>query len=398
MMEFEKAFDLMVLSLTAWSAVALLLDRRGYAKVNRWFAALLFCLCVPQIYFYSRMVQPPDGVFFLALLAQSTIWLKGPFIYAMVSLALNHSANRYVLHLLPFVVVTLALFLKPEWGFEWLLGGFLHVMVYLVVCWKILYARKARLRTIFLGYRNSAIFWILCVVLGLSVLILADASLMLLAYLQRSFLPTAIMLVNWVISFYLLTLAFFSIYRPELFFHQSLQGADEKNELDNEEKNHKLSNLEIINDAIEVKAPNLTLVVPITSIKHWRELNESLALELAAKLNCLMTQEELYRQNELSLADLAARLDISVHQASELLNVHFSENFYDYINRYRLTYACKLLADSNCHLRVLDIAFESGFSNKNSFYRYFREAFGVTPVEYRSRQIEQCLSASRRLN
>jgi transcriptional regulator GlxA family with amidase domain len=34
-------------------------------------------------------------------------------------------------------------------------------------------------------------------------------------------------------------------------------------------------------------------------------------------------------------------------------------------------------------LRVLDIAFEAGFGNKNSFYRSFREMHGVAPVEYR---------------
>lgn len=397
-MEFEKAFDLMVLSLTAWSGIALLLDRRGYNKVNRWFAALLFCLCVPQIYFYSCLVQPPNGNFFLALLTQATIWLKGPFIFAMVGTALNHSARRYWPHLLPFVLVALALVIHPVWMFEWLLGGFLHVMFYLMLCWKILYRHKARVRTIFSGYRNSAIFWILCVVFGMSILILIDAGLMLTAYLQRNFLPTAIMLVNWVISFYLLGLAFFSIYRPELFFHQTSQedssGSFQERELfDGKEKSVEVDPDGLI--PVENKAPNLTLVVPTKSTKNWRELNESLAMELAGKLNNLMQQEELYRQNELSLADLAARLEISVHQASELLNVHFAENFYDYLNRYRLAYACKLLADVNCHLRVLDIAFESGFSNKNSFYRYFRDAYGITPVEYRSHHLEQPLTASR---
>lgn len=383
-MEFEKAFSLIVLSLTAWSAVALLLDRRGYARINRWFAALLLCLCVPQVYFYSCMLQPPNGIFSLALLTQATIWLKGPFIYAIVSLALKQESRRFWVHILPFCVASLALLINPVWMFEWLLGGFLHVMVYLLVCWKMLYANKARLHTVFSGYRNSAIFWILCVVLGMSILIVLDAGLMLLAYLQRSFLPTAIMLMNWIISFYLLALAFFSIYRPELFFHQSMQESDEKNADEKDQNNP--------GNEVPLKT-SLTLVVADT--KQWRELNESLARALAEKLTSLMQQEELYRQNELSLADLAERLEISVHQTSELLNVHFAESFYDYLNRYRLAYACKLLGDSSCHLRVLDIAFESGFSNKNSFYRYFRETYGLTPVEYRSHQLQQGLTASR---
>jgi AraC-like DNA-binding protein len=67
--------------------------------------------------------------------------------------------------------------------------------------------------------------------------------------------------------------------------------------------------------------------------------------------------------------------------------VYLNSNFYDYLNRYRVIYACQLLRDANCQWRVLDIAFESGFSNKNSFYRYFRDTYNMTPVEYRNRHV-----------
>ncbi|RYG14646.1 MAG: AraC family transcriptional regulator [Chitinophagaceae bacterium] len=58
-------------------------------------------------------------------------------------------------------------------------------------------------------------------------------------------------------------------------------------------------------------------------------------------------------------------------------------SFYDYINGYRLQFASNLLKNPSCNLRILDIAFEAGFNNKNSFYRAFKESFGITPNQYR---------------
>lgn len=359
-MEFSKAFSLIVLSLTAWSAFALLLDKRGLTNANRWFAALLLCLCLPQAYFYSRYIQPPEGVFVLALVVLATLWLKGPLLLVMVRLALGYPRPAYYWHLLPFALVVVAMLLRSEWMFEFLLVGFFHVMIYLLMCWYLFWQHQRRVKLIFSSYQNSAWFWLMSVVVGLSILMLVDATLMFVAYLERSFLVTAVQIINWTMSIYLLVLAFFSIYRPELFFHH--QSVEETGE----------SEVFVAEEEVE-------------QTRSWRELNETLAQSLAQRLQQLMEAEAIYRRNELSLGDLASCLEISVHQASELLNVYFAESFYDYINRYRLAYACRLLENRNCQLRGLDIAFESGFSNKNSFYRYFRETYGMTPVEYRQR-------------
>lgn len=122
---------------------------------------------------------------------------------------------------------------------------------------------------------------------------------------------------------------------------------------------------------------------------RYLELDLTLAQALTQELTKLMQDKQLYRQNDLSLPDLAQSLGISVHQLSELLNVHLGVNFYEFINGYRLKLACSLLKDPKCQLRVLDIAFESGFNNKNSFYRAFKDDLGVTPNQYREQLPKQ---------
>src|SRR5690606_23445908 len=127
-MELEKAFLLIVLSLSLWSMLALLLDRRGYLQVNRLFAFLLLSFCVPQIYFYTRYIFPPDGLFVMALAAQAVIWLKGPLLLAMVRLLIGQRLGVYWLHFIPFVLVSSGLALRPQWVFEWGLGGLCHAL------------------------------------------------------------------------------------------------------------------------------------------------------------------------------------------------------------------------------------------------------------------------------
>lgn len=359
-MELEKALFLVVLSLSGWSVLALLLDKRGYRIANRYFALLIISLCVPQAYFYSRLLVAPEGVFTLALLSQATIWLKGPFLWVMVHLIMGRPLILAPLHFVPFGLVAILLLSKADWLLVAGQAGLLHALAYLLLSLHRLLSARARLGLIYREYPNTSYFWLLWVVTGLLVLLLADFVLMGLVFFRQIMLLDAITLVSWLISGYLLSIAFFSVYRPRVFFNEDWQAEP---------------------------APVVREQSSIPFEKNWRELDESLAQQLAIQLEQLMREESLYRQGELSLAQLAARLGVSVHQASELLNVHLGVNFYDYLNRYRLDYASSLLRNPRCEWRILDIAFESGFSNKNSFYRCFRATFGQTPVEYRNRHL-----------
>lgn len=99
------------------------------------------------------------------------------------------------------------------------------------------------------------------------------------------------------------------------------------------------------------------------------------------RLQQLMHDERPYLINDLSLADLAAKLDISTHNLSQLLNKELGLTFYDFINQARVRHACELLGNSGS--TVLEVAFASGFNNKASFYTAFRQQMDTTPSAYR---------------
>lgn len=98
----------------------------------------------------------------------------------------------------------------------------------------------------------------------------------------------------------------------------------------------------------------------------------------------LLKEEQVFKENELRLADLAAYLDISKHQLSQVINEHYGVNFFELINTYRVNYVKRLLSNpAYNHYTIIQMAYEAGFNNKASFNRYFKKAMGMTPSAYR---------------
>ncbi len=356
-MDFQATLALAVLCLSGWSALALLLDRRGPARINRRFAALILLFCIPQAYFYAQLVDPARDVFLLGLAAQAAIWLKGPLLLSVVRAAVDRPLSHEWRHYLAFPPALMAMVFTPQLWLEWGLAGFCSMFVYLVAALRDLRQARPRLALIHAAFPNSAWFWLLYVVAGMLVLVSVDMVFMGIAWVEGAFPVDFIRVTNWLVAGYFIVIAFLSVYRPALFFLEE-----------------RLTEAEA---PAQVAGP----------AREWRELDASLATTLAASLEDLMSREQLYRQQDLSLADLSGRLGISTHQASELLNLHFEQSFYEFLNSRRLRHAAKLLADAGRELRVIDIAFDAGFGNKNSFYRSFREAHGITPAQYRERAL-----------
>ena len=100
----------------------------------------------------------------------------------------------------------------------------------------------------------------------------------------------------------------------------------------------------------------------------------------AEKIEKAMRNEKLYTQPDLSIEKLSAHLDLPEHEVSQVINSSFRMNFFNFVNSYRLEYAMELLRNSSEHKKtMLEIAFESGFNSKSTFYTYFKKATGSTP-------------------
>lgn len=103
---------------------------------------------------------------------------------------------------------------------------------------------------------------------------------------------------------------------------------------------------------------------------------------LLTKLDRLMCEDRIYRDETLTLASVAALLEISPHQLSELINTRHKVGFPRFVRKFRIEEACRLLRDDS-NATVLAISLDTGFQSQSSFYAAFREITGTSPGEYR---------------
>jgi len=117
-------------------------------------------------------------------------------------------------------------------------------------------------------------------------------------------------------------------------------------------------------------------------------LTEEKAKDYLQQLLELMEKQQPYSNSELTLNQLAEMLSISSHNLSEIINTRLQQNFFDFVNSYRLAKVKKDLADPvKRHLTLLAIAFDAGFNSKSSFNLIFKKQTNLTPSEYRKQAL-----------
>ena len=99
-----------------------------------------------------------------------------------------------------------------------------------------------------------------------------------------------------------------------------------------------------------------------------------------------MEEKKPYTDSNLSLHQLAEMLDMTPHNLSEVINTGLNQNFFDFVNQYRVENVKRDVTDEQKgHLKLLSIALDAGFNSKSSFNAIFKKHTGMTPSEYREK-------------
>jgi len=106
-------------------------------------------------------------------------------------------------------------------------------------------------------------------------------------------------------------------------------------------------------------------------------------------LRHLMEHDRAYREEGLSIGNLAAKLGISEHGLRRLINQRLGyRNFNAFLNFYRLDDVMAALADpAQEAVPILTIALDAGFQSLGPFNRAFKSQTGMTPSEFRRQQL-----------
>ncbi|MDT7833301.1 helix-turn-helix domain-containing protein [Flavobacteriaceae bacterium S356] len=96
-----------------------------------------------------------------------------------------------------------------------------------------------------------------------------------------------------------------------------------------------------------------------------------------------LEDDKIYLNDELSLSVFAKSISLPASHVSKIINQKFNCSFKKLINQYRFQEAKhRLLENNDPSIKLIDIAFQSGFNNKVSFYRAFKEFEGISPSEF----------------
>jgi len=106
-------------------------------------------------------------------------------------------------------------------------------------------------------------------------------------------------------------------------------------------------------------------------------------MEFKEELSEHMKANEPFLNPEISLQKLAQEINITPHQLSYILNVGFEQNFYQFINGYRIRKAQEMLLNPDQKLTIAGISQEVGFNSKTTFNTVFKKLTNTTPSQYK---------------
>ena len=110
----------------------------------------------------------------------------------------------------------------------------------------------------------------------------------------------------------------------------------------------------------------------------------NLRTDLMTQMSSLIEEEKLYLRKNLRISDVASELATNKTYVSAILNSLSGEKFTSMITRHRIEYAQRLMRE-HPDMFLDDVADESGFSSRATFFRNFKALTGMTPQEWKNK-------------
>lgn len=350
------------------------------AKANKWLSLFAFVLGMAFVNSYVDKIGAGDSYVFLVKLINSLQFLLAPSIYISILYFVNPTSKfriRYWLHFLPFLAFAVfenfALLSEKSISIKVLfdIGSTsffirdvlpFQLLIYVFLSYQALIKHQKNLQRITAATQNINLNWLKVFLLVLIFPVLF--------WINDAFgiFPILLKLTEFIYSISIFFLAYNAMKQVVIF-------------------PYKIEDLDEISEILQAEIEPQTLMTETQATTNEnpkpRRLNDEQIGGLSARLENLMINDRIFLDNEINLTTFAEKLGISIHDASFLINEVTGSNFYNFINRYRVEEAKKLLVSSKSDkLNMLGIAFESGFNSKTTFNTAFKKQVGISPSEY----------------
>ena len=126
--------------------------------------------------------------------------------------------------------------------------------------------------------------------------------------------------------------------------------------------------------------------------EHKEEATTEETDALMFRIADALREQKLYADPRLTIQDLATAVNSNRTYVSNCINRCTGFSFSQYVTRYRVENAQRVLCDpqyENDHDAVAAAIALSGFTSDQNFYRVFKDATGMTPLQYRNGKNEK---------
>jgi AraC-like DNA-binding protein len=319
-----------------------------------------------------------------AMISYQMPWVFGPLVYLYAHAASDRSwrfTSKALLHFVPVTVTTIAvmpfyMMSGPEkiatweqWSVHGLIGTIAHLDPFKYVSGiayssaTVMYLLRHR-RDVEQSYSNVAsvnlrwLFWLSGATGGIWVLVTA---------LKIAHVSTAIRDGHVAITMALLVygIGYKGLRQPEISRYQTAEFPVQKR------------------DDVD-SAPAAAESEPSAPRYERSGLGDAEAVRLTESLMVMMEKQQPWKESELTLADLAGRLDSTPHKLSEVLNLQIGQTFYDFVNGYRVREVQRRIKAGDARsLKMLALAMDAGFASKSAFNEVFKKHTSQTPSAFR---------------
>ena len=141
----------------------------------------------------------------------------------------------------------------------------------------------------------------------------------------------------------------------------------------------------------EAKPKETQLNSPPLKLENKKEIKTNLTEDiedLFKQIKEEFEEKKLFLDSELNLHQLADYMGGSPREISNAINRCAHQNFYDFINSYRIKEAKNILSSTEGEAYTIsEIMYRVGYNSKSSFHTAFKKHVGLTPSAYRKKQL-----------
>jgi len=304
---------------------------------------------------------------YLDVILESTFFLFGPFLYLYTRSMTRQNfvlKRIHLLHLIPFfldfIYRNYRFFIHSNIAAIMMERGYfisysevklryimmeVQVIIYIIASLSILYRYRSELKEMFSSIEKIKLSWLYLVLFGFLAAHLFHLSKVALTHLNETWRDILSVSTHLVSMFMAAIVVLKGLTQPELF-----SGISES------PSGRKYKKTALSDEELE---------------------------RYSAILTSYMESGKPYLDPSLTLGDLARALKIPSHYVSQVLSLRLKENFYNFINRYRIEESKRILSDLSIQKKtVLEVLYEAGFNSKATFNMAFKKHTGMTPTEY----------------